>query len=99
MVYARGMDSFPLTRAEVDAAIELFADAPMIKLSPAPGLWPTSSTAAKPIGECQRCGGTRYENLVHHCGTAVKISDVSLFGARGAGRTSMGADQPQGLSG
>lgn len=31
--------------------------------------WESSTTAARPIGNCPDCGGMRYENLVHHCGT------------------------------
>lgn len=30
---------------------------------------PMSTSAAKPIGGCPNCGGMRYENLVHHCGS------------------------------
>lgn len=33
-----------------------------------------SSTAAKPIGTCHKCGGTLYEFLVHHCSTAVRFT-------------------------
>lgn len=29
----------------------------------------TSTTAAQPIGQCHRCGGTLYALLVHHCST------------------------------
>jgi len=27
----------------------------------------TTTTAGKPIGDCPKCGGARFENLVHHC--------------------------------
>lgn len=82
-MYARVMESFfdICARQElkvirdsplVAAAAELFADAPMIK-------WPTSSTAAKPIGQCYRCGAMRYAGLVHHCGTALRLTEVIVF--------------------
>jgi hypothetical protein len=32
-----------------------------------------TTTAAKPIGNCWRCGGTLYEFLVHHCSTSVRM--------------------------
>lgn len=32
-------------------------------------LFPISTSAARPIGDCPNCGGMRYENLVHHCGS------------------------------
>lgn len=31
-----------------------------------------ATTAAKPIGNCVRCGGSIYEYLVHHCTTSVR---------------------------
>lgn len=37
-----------------------------------------SSTAAKPAGNCSRCGGQIYELLVHHCTTArIVIHDLN----------------------
>lgn len=35
-----------------------------------PGQWP-STTAPTELGPCLTCGNMTYENLVHHCSTAV----------------------------
>ena len=36
------------------------------------------SSAATPIGKCPKCGGIRYEHLVHYCPTSVSTGWQSV---------------------